>query len=295
MVAQMQQMVRAEGIEWEKATTVEKAKTYIRLRIAEMNTCQRLFDDPEPAAPRSDDDMMSISEPEPNTAAGSGTIAPDVAPQLRRAEEESEQDFKMRVVLQQTAYRWREESITRAELDQGLPWTSYIPNTREHRREQTVLYATCDEYVKNWDSQLCMKLPRTKWPRSLRVLTVEMIWCLEQMHAAGVVPRHLWWPLDRAIRAEASEAALGQEDPGNLVWEDVATILRLSRYVCPTKRRNILRVTPTDYGVATNMSAKGTINLRGNVIEALCNDFQARASAEDANHDPTRRRWRDRT
>ena len=280
---------------WCKNTTSFHAKHYIRLRLESGDEEERAYPDLKMFEPKpdADDDLMSVSDQEPSTAAGSGSNAPAL-PELRRNSEETEENWRLRVILQQTGYRWREECITRDALDQGMDWSTSVPDSQEHRHAQQVLAHTVNEYINNWDQQLCMRLPRARWPTSMRVLTVEMIWCLEQMHSSSMVPRHLWFPHDKGIRNAASEAALGQEDPGNLVWEDVVAILRLSRYVCPTRREQIKRVTPTDYGVGTNMSAKGTINLRGNIVEAMCHDFQARASAEDGGWGSTWKRWRDR-
>jgi len=49
--------------------------------------------------------------------------------------------------------------------------------------------------------------------------------------------------------------------------------------MCPRDQRGtVLRVAPSEYGTGSNTSAKGRVNLRGHIIEALLCDLQAVAT-----------------
>ena len=121
-----------------------------------------------------------------------------------------------------------------------------------------------------------------RWPRALRVWTAECRWCLDELQRRHKLPRNLTHPHDRYIRTDAGIAAEGFSDPGNLALDDVVHVLVLWKYVSPTHLSAVLRISPAEYGQGRNKSAVGSVNLRGNIIEALTLSFQRLASESES-------------
>ena len=83
------------------------------------------------------------------------------------------------------------------------------------------------------------------------------------------LPAWMVMPRDRPLRAKAT----GDEydDPGNQVWEALFWTAGLEKLVNHSLDHYMLVTACPNapYGSATNKSAKGPVNMRGNLIEAL--------------------------
>ena len=255
---------------------------YVKSRY-ESNTAHLvmlLSSDTSDTPPQSSDEASNAPVAE---AASSSSAAPQPA-----ASSETE-DFRAKVALQAAGYRWHEEAVCRAALDHEITWTDKIPWTDEHESSQHMLARIVRRYIESWQHQLMFAVEGDEWPRSLRVYAVECAWCFAEMYHRGCIPWNLWNPHDRFIREQAAACPHGQQDYGNMAWEDVVCILQLTRYINPTRRSHVGRVPPAEYGAASQKSAVGVINLRGNILEAVLSDVQARATSEQERHDPVRR------
>ncbi len=214
--------------------------------------------------------------PEPETplgAAGSASAAgADVTggatlvdPTLMDREERERYDKHVR--------RIAEEATCRAMLLE-TDWVYTIKKTEAMEAER-LLEQLAEGYIADFLQARTRPTKCEEWPRNLRVWVVEAMWCFDCLQENGWTPKHLEHPHDRHIRADAAEAAVGFTDPGNLVLDDVVHILRLFRYVSNFKYDQLMRVAPNPYGAAgSNKSAKGPVNFRGNIVEALTKDLQ---------------------
>ena len=123
------------------------------------------------------------------------------------------------------------------------------------------------EHARVWTASTCC--------RDLRMWTVETRFCLQELARTGSLPRNLTHPHDRAIRAAASETCSPHfQDPGNLLLDQIVQILRLWEFMDTGAVAIILKVQAAPYGTSSNNSARGAVNLRGNVIESLLLDLQ---------------------
>ena len=103
---------------------------------------------------------------------------------------------------------------------------------------------------------------------------------LQYLHCKGWLPKNITNPNDRYIRYAADRNCSDHfVDPGNVVWDILFNVLRLDQYVVSWRAEPIPRVSPSEYGAGTNKSAKGPVNLRGNVLEAALHDLQRLSAA----------------
>ena len=116
--------------------------------------------------------------------------------------------------------------------------------------------------------------------RSMRLLTIETQSVLAYMAKKRLLPYNVMNPHDKGIRhaagIEISDAHYF--DPGNdrycLLWH----ILRLDKFIVEHRVKTLIKTPATEYGTARNMSSKGVVNFRGNIIESLLSDLQRQAS-----------------
>ncbi len=146
--------------------------------------------------------------------------------------------------------------------------------------QEAQLLRECTQFVDRFQSEACRMM--SGCAGNLRMLTVETRWTFQYLCEKGWLPRNLTQPHDRYIRAAAS-ATCGPEyqDPGNLCFDVVFHVLSLDRFVLMGSHDRVMRTVPGEYGERSNKSARGTVNLRGNVIEAILGDFQRMGSVRE--------------
>ncbi len=85
-----------------------------------------------------------------------------------------------------------------------------------------------------------------------------------------MLPRWLVLPKGRALREAAHVGDDAIIDSGNMVWEALFFASGLSRFAEASLTAAVVVAIPNaPYGTRTNRSAKGPVNLRGNIIEGL--------------------------
>ncbi len=184
-------------------------------------------------------------------------------------------------VLERTAEwikRLDEESRCQEVLSQAT-WLEWLPIVDQEgfAEEEKALERTCQEFIDDFIHDHCRHA--ASFSKNMRLITVEMIWTLKRLASKGWLPRNLTRPHDRFIR-EAAGATCSKwyQDPGNETWDIVYHVLQLDQYVAEDRHKGVVRTCPAPYGSNSNKSSVGTINLRGNVLEAILGDFQAMGS-----------------
>ena len=174
--------------------------------------------------------------------------------------------------------RISEEAHCREILDR-LEWLTYIPDTAEHLESLRQLSELAAEYVETLSNSIVHSIGRERaLPSSMRVWIAETRRCLEQMCRLGWAPAFLLHAHDRFIRQDANQAPELYQDPGNVVLDLCVNCLALWRFVNVLPAERVMQVSQGEYGSRSNRSAKGPLNLRGNIIEALLGHCQRQAS-----------------
>ena len=113
------------------------------------------------------------------------------------------------------------------------------------------------------DYPLCPRAWLAEFERTLRVMAKK-----------GCLPYWLKRPADKNIRDDASASADGFTDPGNYDLDIFVHAMRLWQY-CEGSRADLVMKQPiSEYGTRSNKSAKGPVNLRGNIVEAMTKNLQ---------------------
>ena len=115
-----------------------------------------------------------------------------------------------------------------------------------------------------------------------RVWLGEFERCLKHMAKRGMLPYWLKRPHDRNIREDASEGAEGFSDPGNYILDQLVHCWRLWHYYEASRSDMVIRQSVHEYGHKSNMSSKGPVNLRGNIVEAMTKNLQTEGGKVDA-------------
>ncbi len=90
------------------------------------------------------------------------------------------------------------------------------------------------------------------------------------MSRRWLLPTWLVLPKDRTLRMKAHVEEEWVIDSGNMVWEAVFFASGLARLAEPSfAATRVLAVPNVPYGGPTSKSAKGPVNLRGNMVEGL--------------------------
>ena len=115
---------------------------------------------------------------------------------------------------------------------------------------------------------------------SMRMLTIETQSVLNYMAQRHLLPKNLVNPHDKHIRWCASiEISDGHYfDPGNDRYCLLVHLLRLDKFISEHRVKELIKTPATEYGTARNMSSRGVVNFRGNIIESLLSDLQRQAS-----------------
>ena len=231
---------------------------------------------PEPAQPVTEAAAEAEEETPGGAASSSSMPAPAVSSQQREhehtaAEKEVHVDFVKRV--------W-EESNLRDILD-DLQWLDDIPQDQELDWEMQTLRQRTREFVDTFTWHHCKRFPVEIL--NARLVTVETRRSFDHLAALGKLPRNLTNPRDRHIRGAASTCCSPfYQDPGNFKWDVILHVLSLHKYVSAQSIDAVIRTAPAEYGDRSNCSAKGPVNLRGNILEALLYDLQNMSSYSEA-------------
>ena len=196
------------------------------------------------------------------------TATPDAAATTSAADLEQEENIA----------RMHEEAHCRALLD-GMRWALYVPDTEEHRLSLQQLGLVATEYVECFSNATIHELGKhLELPLSCRVWLSETRRALDQMAKFGWMPRFVTHVHDKFIRTHANNAPETWHDPGNYVLDVAVNALRLWQFVNVSHAAKVTQVSQATYGSSANKSAKGPVNLRGNILEALLGHCQNIAS-----------------
>ena len=233
--------------------------------------------------------LYEVHFPQPETPGPSSSVPPQrSALQMwlataESSEEESEDASEQegppaepdpaKAVFENHVGRIDEEAMCRAILINLQLET--IPTTSDLDRDSNKLWDLVNDYNRTFLEEHTRLFELKDFPKTTRLWVQELTWCFDEMASRNMLPRNLRTVNDKYIRPAASQAAAAFGDPGNLILDVVLHVLRLWRYVQETREGPVLRVAPSEYGTAGNKSAKGPVNLRGNIIEALICDLQA--------------------
>lgn len=179
-------------------------------------------------------------------------------------------------VTEKTVRRVAEETRFRQMLvDSNWVAKCPVPDVEDARK----LRAGAAVFLRTFIAEHCREFDPEHVCRDLRLLTCEAIWTLDALAAMRAIPRCLFSPHDKAIRMDAGSACSEYFcDPGNFCWDLLFNVLRLWRYVGEPWVGRIERVQASEYGSSgSNVSSRGSINLRGNVLESLLCQLQRQA------------------
>ncbi len=251
------------------------------LAVAETPTTEQ-----EAAVPEQDDDAMAEQTPQ-DPAQPTETAAPTAPPEGCPLQEHKQR-------FQKWTKRVEEES-TMMEWLMHAQWVETCPKTEETWDDAVLLERIASEYVQDFDTMHVRMVTEEKpWPRSLRLYVVELTWALQELKTRGKIPKSLFKPQDKAIRGPAAQACGERwEDPGNWRLDTFVQMMRLWEYVCPTGEyfEKVTRLGTGEYGTGSNQSAKGPVNLRGNLAESMLCELQRMGDAPDKNADLWKGSW----
>ncbi len=165
------------------------------------------------------------------------------------------------------------EEAEALDILEAMNWIDCIPETPFHLNEQNKLYQQCQEYIDSFEDKVWTRWDTGNLCLSTRVWAVELRWTYQALFARDLAHKDLRFPKDRWIRDAASAHPLFQ-DPGNYCLDVVVHILRLFDWVSATSVDQVTRLGTKEYGSAPSKSAKGPVNLRGNMVEALAHHAQ---------------------
>ena len=192
----------------------------------------------------------------------------------KEAEEESPEAAQL---VQEKMERWNEQ-VKCVELLNKMKWLTRLDDTAENYNALRIIFENGMAYCRDFTNDVILPWNLSQWPLNPRVWLAEMERTLYQMRKRKKLPRWLEHPSDRNIRNDASDAADGFTDPGNLVLDVLVHALRLWHYCDASKASMVIRQSPHEYGHRGNRSSVGPVNLRGNIVEAMSRDLQRNAS-----------------
>jgi hypothetical protein len=136
-----------------------------------------------------------------------------------------------RLIHEQHANRVEEEARCRQWLVK-LPWATHIADTEDNDQQSKEMNTLVRSYLQNHDTESCKRRDAGLWPTNMRLWLAEFVWCMDELHKRGLLPRILTHPNDKELRRTASEAAgPAGEDPGNVNWDTLVCLCRLWKYV----------------------------------------------------------------
>jgi hypothetical protein len=184
-----------------------------------------------------------------------------------------------RLKHEQHANRIEEEARCRQWLVE-LPWATHIADTEDNHRQSKEMNTLVRSYLQNHDTESCKRQDAGLWPTNMRLWLAEFVWCMDELHKRGKLPRIITHPNDTKLRDTAGLAAgPAGEDPGNVNWDTLVCLCRLWKYVDEGPfREKMHRIDTAAYGQgARSKSSVGACNFRGNVMESLQYTLQQQA------------------
>lgn len=177
--------------------------------------------------------------------------------------------------------KWLNEQSRCQEILMRVKWLDKCPidDLTQFEHSHRLLWQEAARFQEQFDYNAARVCPAEIF-KNVRLIIAETFWTLQHMSNRGWLPRTLTHPHDRHIREHASqEISPHFTDPGNVVYDLLLHILRLDSYVDVSHVSRVVRTVPADYGSTSNKSARGTFNLRGNIIEALLQDLQKKGTS----------------
>jgi len=175
------------------------------------------------------------------------------------------------------AQRWNEQVQCVDKLEQ-ITWMKHLPSDPSMLAASQWIFQNGMKFCTQFQNGCLQLWHFPDFPGLLRAWTTEMEVCLDHMSRRAFLPKWLLEPHDRNIRMDASQAADGFIDPGNLILDVFVHIFRLWRFPLDRYKQQVLRQPIAEYGASANKSAKGPVNLRGNIVEAISRNLQSMGS-----------------
>ena len=179
--------------------------------------------------------------------------------------------------LEERMKRWV-EMVESVDMLEKIDWLHNLPCESRMKASLQAIFEQGMIYCRDFMDGVLLPWRFEFFPLNPRAWLGEMERTLRIMAKKGCLPYWLKRPSDRNIRNDAAEAADGFSDPGNYDLDIVVHCLRLWRYCEGSRANMVMKQSISEYGSAGNKSAKGPVNLRGNIVEAMTKDLQRMGS-----------------
>ena len=197
--------------------------------------------------------------------------------QAASSDQSKDADPKSKLPVEDDMARWVEMGAC-VDMLNRIDWLVRVVNSDDNWNQLEMIFQQgmvfcrdfCDKVLHPWNVD--------NWPRNPQLWLGEMERVLMVMQRKRWIPYWLYKPSDHHIRKDAAESAAGFDDPGNYVLDVVVHALRLWNYCEPSRLHLVIQQPICDYGGRANRSAKGPVNLRGNIIEAMTKNLQQTGS-----------------
>ena len=173
--------------------------------------------------------------------------------------------------------RWAERMSEMVECMNKLDrvdWLDSTPDKREYADALDWIFERGLEYCDTFMNGSLQAWSMGGYPRYIRPWFSETERVYKALARRGWIPFWMKHPRDKWIRPDAAESATGFVDPGNLTLDVFVHVFRLWRFIDVIGFDAAIRQPQHPYGHKTNMSSKGPVNLRGNIVEASLKDLQ---------------------
>ena len=174
------------------------------------------------------------------------------------------------------------EMVSSVDMLNRIDWLDQVVDNDANWDQLDTIFREGLRYCRKFQEGVLLPWNVTDWPRNPRLWLGEMERCLQVMAFKKWLPYWLHKPHDRYIRNDASAAATGFSDPGNYVLDVMVHALRLWNYCDASKTHLVISQPIAEYGERANKSAKGPVNLRGNIIEAMSKNLQETGSRNNS-------------
>ena len=193
---------------------------------------------------------------------------------------EETEDEAFRATQESNMQRWTEmiESIGMLE---EVDWLDTIGDNEQNREALKIIFREGMYYCNVFMDECLLPWKMEHWPMIPRVWLGEFERCLRHMAKRNILPYWLRRPHDRNIREDASEGAEGFCDPGNYILDQLVHCWRLWHYCEASRSDMVIKQSVQEYGHKSNMSSKGPVNLRGNIVEAMTKNLQQEGGRVD--------------
>ena len=206
-------------------------------------------------------------------------------PKTERVEAESDAGARPEDEPEKTDFEKAEENMRRwsemvecVDMLEKINWLEHIANTPQNSADLNIIFREGMNYCGKFMDGVLLPWTIKDWPLNPRVWLGEFERTLKAMALRSCLPYWLKYPHDRNIRDDASESAAGFSDPGNFTLDVMVHCLRLWKYCDASRVEMVIRQSTSEYGSASNKSAKGPVNLRGNIVEAMTKNLQKAGS-----------------